>query len=487
MTTISGTASTSDIASYVAQLIDLERQSGAEKVYNEEKNSLTLRSATLSDLRTNLNALNTKTQALAQPGSLSPFGLKAVTSSASGVATATASADTASGTHTLLVTQLAKRSTLVSAQWAQSGSEIAAAVGAGSHTFRLAVNGVEAQVTVTVDASDGNRTVLSAMAAAINASDAKVSASVVNDSSTTARLVLTSDESGSANAITLADDGGTLVASTGTDSGVQSSGTGGGYIYASDQLDARFVLDGLAITRGKNVVNDVVPGMTFTLTATQAADASPVTLGAGPDQEAIRAKVQEFLDAYNATIAFLKERTSVSVSTQTGAAGKTDVTSVTRGTLASEAAYLGLMMNLRAEVAGRITSAAAGGPVALSEIGITAGKDGALSISDAAKLTKALTDNPDGVATLFNSADGIASRVSARLKRFLAAGGTVDNALAATTARLESVNRAIRQQEVYLKVKQETLLAQYTSLQEMLLQLQDQQAVLDSISTMYAA
>lgn len=485
MTTISGTTSTSEIASYVAQLIDLERQSGAAKLYADEKQSLTQRQATLTDLRTNLNTLNTKAQALAKPGSLSPFGAKTVASSAPGVATATASSGTLSGPHTLQVTQLAKRSTLVSSQWTQSGTELVTAVGAGSHTCRISVNGVDTPVTVTVEGTEDNRTLLSAIAAAINETDAKVSASVINDTTTTARLVLTSDETGSSNAITVTDESGALVASSGASSAVQSSGTAGGYIYAADQLDARFVLDGLAITRGANVVSDALPGVTFTLVSPQAADAQPVTLTVGPDQDAIKAKVQEFLDAYNATIAFLRERTSVSVSTETRASGTTDVTSVNRGTLASESAYLGLLMNLRGDVAGRITTGATGGPAALSEIGITAGRDGVLSISDPTKFAKALTEKPDAVTTLFNSSDGVASRVGARLKRFLAAGGTVDTALSSTTARLQSVNRAIEQQEVYLRVKQETLMEQYTSLQETLLQLQEQQSTLDSIAALY--
>jgi flagellar hook-associated protein 2 len=295
-------------------------------------------------------------------------------------------------------------------------------------------------------------------------------------------LVLASEDSGSANAITLADQSGTLISSTGAASGLQSSGTAGGFLYATNQLDARFVLDGLAITRGDNTVDDVLTGVTFRLTATQAADAIPVALTVGPDDKAIQGKVQAFLDAYNTTIKFLKERTGVSVSTDTTATGTTDVKAVTRGTLASESTYLSLMMNLRADVGGRIGTGGAGGPVALSEIGITASKDGTLSISDTTKFTKALTDNPDGVTTLFSSSDGIANRLSTRLNGFVMTGGTLDNALAATASRLDSVNRAIKQQEAYLKVRQATLLDQYTNLQEMLLQLQSQQSLLDSIT-----
>jgi len=480
MATVSGTT---DISSYVAQLIDLERQSGPEKVYKQDQQALTQRSATLTDLRSNLSALNTQVQALTQPGTLSPFAAKSVASSNSSLATATASAGAVNGTYSLFVSQLAKRSTVVSTQWSQSASEVASAVGAGTHTFRITVNGVDTDLSVAVGATDSNKTVLAAMAAAVNASDAKVTASVVNDSGSTARLVLTSDETGSANAITLSDQGGTLIAATGTASGTQSSGTAGGFLYAPDQLDARFVLNGLAISRGSNTIKDVLSGVTMSLTGTQTADATALTLTVGPDTDAIRSKVQAFLDAYNTTIAFLKERTGVTVSTDTSSTSTTDVTSVTRGALASESTYLGLLMHLRADVGGRISTGGAGGPVALSEIGITAGTDGKLTIGDTTKFNNALAENPDGIATLFNSSDGIASRASVRLNGFIMAGGTLDNAVTATSSQLSSITRAIAQQETYLKVRQATLLDQYTSLQQTLLDLQSQQTLLDSVNS----
>ena len=362
-------------------------------------------------MRSNLSALNTQVQGLVQPGTLSPFGAKTVISSNGNVATATASSAATSGTHTLLVTQLARQSTVVSTQWSHAGTELVGAVGAGSHTFRISVNGVDTDVTVAIGAADDNKTVLSAMAAAINGSEAKVTASVVNDSPSTARLVLASAESGSANAIALADQSGTLVAATGANSGVQSSGTTGGFLYASDQLDARFVFDGLTITRGANTVDDVLTGVTFRLTATQAADAVPVALTVGPDDKAIQGKVQAFLDAYNTTIKFLKERTGVSVSTDTTAVGS-DGRQVGDPWHARVRVDLsvGLMMNLRADVGGRIAPgrrAWAGGAVRDRH---HRGQGRDAQHQRYAKFTKGLTENPDGVTTLFNFPDGIANR-----------------------------------------------------------------------------
>lgn len=481
MATISGIA---DISSYVAQLIALERQSGPSKVYTEDKEALTKRSATLTDLRTNLTALNTQLQSLMKPGTLSPFGAKSVTSSGSGVATATASAGAMTGTHSLFVSRLAKRSTVVSTQWSLTGADLASAAGAGERTFRISVNGVNTDVTVSVDAADDNQAVLTKMLEAINASDAKVTASIVKDSDTTGRLVIASNETGSANAITLADQTGALLAATGTNSGSQASGTTGGYLYASGDLDAVFVLDGLTITRGENSVDDVLTGVTLNLASTQASGATPVTLTVAADADAIKSKIQAFLDAYNTVIKFLKERTGVSTSTNTESAETGEIT-VTRGTLASNPTYLGLMMNLRSDAGGQITPATEGGPTMLAEIGITGGTDGTLSITDSTKFIEALTGNIDGVTALLGGEGGIASRLSARLTGFITTGGLVDSNLTSITARLESVNRAIQQQEAYLKVKQETLLKQYSALQETLLALQDQQSMLDAMSVYY--
>jgi flagellar hook-associated protein 2 len=113
----------------------------------------------------------------------------------------------------------------------------------------------------------------------------------------------------------------------------------------------------------------------------------------------------------------------------------------------------------------------------LAEVGITAAADGTLSISDTSKFNAALTSNPDGVVALFNSADGIASRVTNRLTSFLTTGGVVDTSQQAMTADITAMNSAIDEQENLLKIRQEQLTQQYTALAEVMAQLQMQQGV----------
>ena len=476
----------SDINSYVTQLISLERQQGPIPMYQQEQQDLTLRSATLTDLRTNLSAVNTAAQSLAQVGVLSPFQAKTVTSSTPTVATATATSSALSASHSLLVTQLAKTDTVTSKRFADAGTDLVTAEGAGTKTVRIAVDGTSYDIDVALGAGDTNETVLTNLAAAINAdagASAKVTASVVQVDDTGSKLVLMSKQTGLAHALTLSDQAGTLFASADVRDGAPADdGTNrGGYLYADSALNAKFTLDGLSLTRSSNTVADALTGVTLTLLGTQAASDAPVTLTAGADQSGIQAKVQSFLDSYNTLIKFLDERTSTKVSTSTSTTGTTSVDSIQRGPLAGQPVYRSLMIGLRSDVGGSIGSATTGGPAYLVEIGITAGSDGTLSITDSAKFSAALND-PMGISALFGSSDGIATRVQNRLSSFLSTGGVLDNSQDAITSQQSDLTRSIKQQEDLLTVEQNGLIQQYTALQEVLAQLSDQQSVLDSIN-----
>ena len=481
----------SDINGYIAQLMSLERQQGPLALYQSEQQALNLRSATLTDLRTNLNALTTAAQALAQPGALSPFQAKTVTSSVATVATATATASAVAGSHSLFVTQLAKADTLTSKRFVDADTDLVTAEGAGTKTVRITVDGSNYDVNVVLGAADTNETVLTNLAAAINAdagASAKVSASIVQVDDTGSRLVLTSKQTGLAHVLSLSDQTGTLFASTDVrDGAAADEGTNrGGYLYADDLLDAKFILDGLTLTRSSNSVSNALTGVTLTLLGAQSVGATPVSLTAAADETAIKAKVQTFLDGYNTLIKFLKERTSTTVSSTTSATGATDVNSITRGALDAEPVYLNLLLGLRTDVGGRIGTAASGGPAALSEVGITAASDGTLSISDTAKLSAALA-NPGGITALFNSSDGLSTRIQNRLTAFVDTGGVLDNSQTAVTSRLSSIALAIQQQEDLLKVKEEGLRQELSGLQELLAQLAQQQSVLDSITGVTAS
>lgn len=468
-----------NIAGLVAASMAVERRPLA--VLQSEQQSLGLRSATLSDLKSSLSALRSKAQTLLQIGSLSPFQVKTVGSSATGVATATASASAVAGVHTLSVTQLARLSTVVSNQLTSTATTTE---GDGTKTIKVTYDGTDpttsgtaVSVNMTVTAGDSNNTVLTNLAAAINNDttlSAKVSASVVSDTSSTVRLVLTSKTTGLANKVRVADSSGTLLNTIGLNSEAASSGTAGGYIYADSALDAKFKLDGLDITRGGNTVSDVLSGVTLNLLGTSTSD---TILTVASDKTSIRSTVQGFLDSYNSALKFLRERTGVTATTG-GASGKTEVTSVTRGTLADEGIYFSLISNLRVDVGGQVSSAQSGNPTMLSEIGITAASDGTLSISDTAKFDSAIESKLTGLTDLFASTNGVATRLISRLDGFVNTGGLIDGGLSTVTSKISGINQQITTVQDRLVRREAALRKQLSKLQEALSALSAQRFLL---------
>lgn len=74
--------------------------------------------------------------------------------------------------------------------------------------------------------------------------------------------------------------------------------------------DAQFTLDGVSLTSSSNTVTNVISGATITLLKADAVTPPKTTLSLTRDNEAIRKKVQELADAYNAVVDFLKSAAS---------------------------------------------------------------------------------------------------------------------------------------------------------------------------------
>ena len=462
-----------NVEGLVASVMAVERRplSGLQA----DQRTLSVRSATLSDLKSALSALRSKAQALTQAGTLSPFQAKAVSSSSATVATATASSSALPALHALSVSQLAKLSTIVSQQLTGSATDVVTAEGAGAKSVKItydgtdpATSGTAVTVNVTLTAGDTNSTILTNLATAINNDStlgAKVSASVVNDTATTARLVLTSKLTGQANKVRVADTTGTLLSTVGLNSESASVGTGGGFLFADNLLDATFKLDGLAITRSSNSVSDVLTGVTINLLGLSTSD---VTLTASADKTSMKASVQAFLDAYNKALKFLRERT------------------LSGGSLAGDMTYGSLVSNLRSDAGGKVSSAqiGIGNSALLADVGITAAKDGTLSIGDTTKFGSAADTQLSGLTDLFASANGVATRLITRLDEFVNSldvstnrGGIIDGSLSTVTSRVNNINKQIATMTDRLSKREAALRKQLLNMQKALSELSAQRFI----------
>ncbi|HMS56601.1 MAG TPA: flagellar filament capping protein FliD [Fimbriimonadaceae bacterium] len=161
--------------------------------------------------------------------------------------------------------------------------------GLGTKSFQI--NGQ----TINVDLDNAN---LSGVAAAINLSGSGATATVrtvTTDGKTTYKLDITG--------LTSFDDSQNVLGSLGV---VQQAFKG----QLTAAQDAEFTLDGVAMTSAKNSVTSVIPGVTLTLHKANATTPEKSTITLTQDNAAIKKKIVEFKDAFNAMVDFVKQNSS---------------------------------------------------------------------------------------------------------------------------------------------------------------------------------
>ncbi len=421
--------------------------------------SLNSRLTVLGELKSKLIALNKMAKDLNLTGTGSKFNVYGAESSLPSILAGTATSSSSVGTHSLLVTQLAKADTVISSQLSGTGTNIADTEGAGTKSFRLTINGTSTDISFAVTAGQSNSDVLANIASAINASTtAGLTASVVADTTGTSRLVFTSKQTGSAQAVSMSDQTGTVLNSIGLSAGViagrtASTTTTGGFLHSSTALlDAKFKVNGIDITRGSNTVTDVLSGVTLELKGVQLATDTPVTLKVSTDKTKVKASIEDFIKKYNEALEFLNSKTSVNSDKKT------------REILASDQVFKGLKLNMRSLMSSGVSTIQTGNPALLSEIGIKVASDGTLSISDSAAFENALAADVRKVSDLFNSSNGLAGRLSTLVEQFTSTGGQLDIAQDGTNNQLTNVKSALTRTNAQIDSKVAFFRKQYESL-----------------------
>jgi flagellar hook-associated protein 2 len=441
---------------------------------------LNSRISALTSLKSKLSTLSSTINKLALKGTLSPFMTYAVSMSDATVANATATSYAQPGTHTLKVNQLASNDMVLS-------SSVTAADDSGlsantAYSFSLQVgNGDVRTISVNLS-STTNKDVLSAVASAINADSelaGKISASVINVDGTHSRLVITADDSGASNAITsIGGDFQSLLGFGAVDfSGrTGSTATGAGFAKsgaAADVLNAKFTLDGIDMTRETNAVDDGLQGVTLNLAAPQKDTDSAVTFTVAVDKDAVKNTIQEFVTNYNAVVSYLKTNTS------------TDATTKTRGVLTDDASARSIRNSLRQIIGNVVPGVKTGNPKLLSDIGLSIGTDGTLSISDSAKLDAVLSKDIAQVADLFSNdaGNGLANQLKMQLDSYTSLGGAIELTSANYRSQIQSMNDRISSLNDQINKKGEAYRVQFAQIEVLLQQAANTQAFLSTWAT----
>ena len=134
---------------------------------------------------------------------------------------------------------------------------------------------------------DRSNNTLEGLRLAINNSGANIQATFLNDGSATnpVKLVVSATKTGLDNAISVS------LTSNLFGAGLQSPMT---FSEVQTAQNASLVLDGVAVTKANNTVSDVISGTTLQL---ESAGSGIITLT--PDEDAIKEKIQNYVDGFN--------------------------------------------------------------------------------------------------------------------------------------------------------------------------------------------
>jgi flagellar hook-associated protein 2 len=458
-----GLASGLDTGAIIDAILSVEGRPirALENRKESEQHKLTL----LGTFEGLVNALRDRARELQ---TASDFFAHELTVGEEGIATFTLGGGAEAGAHTLEVLSLASAD-----RYAFAGvSDPEAALGTGTVSFTY--DGTAYSVNVAAGSDN-----LNDIAAAINTeAGADVTASVVNvgtEASPSYQLVIAGDDTGADFVVT----------------GLTSTVAGlTGATRVSTATNAEVVVDGLTVERSTNLFSDVLPGISFTVSRVN--EGSPMSFTVDLDPAGIKANIQEFVDAYNDVIEFVNEQNTFSLEEGTG------------GELFGDSALDAVRGTLRRVLfsVDTGTSLDPDGYRSFGQLGIELSSDGTLEIDEEA-LEEKLNGDLDAFSDFFRRADdeatttvdegGMFVRLKAALDDLLDdsaytdAGGTshpldglFDARRVAVQRQIKDFDGEIERLEFRLEKLEESLVAQFSALEELMSGLQAQQAFLNA-------
>ena len=436
-----GLGSGLDINGLVSQLVAAEKAPRQAQITRAQTSTVT----SLTALAQFKGALSSFNSALSPLKTVESFAARGATSGDNDVFTASATSTAAPGSYEIEVESLASAHQLSSNAFVDGAGQV---VGTGTLTISMG----ESSFSISVD---GEHATLAQIRDAINSAednDHLVTASIIN-AADGAHLVLSSQKTGAANAITVSQEGG--------DGGLAAleyaADNTGNYVQARPAADAIVYISGFAHHSESNTITGAIDGVTLNLK--KADDDQVHSLTIANDNVAVTARARKFVDEFNALTKKIAELRSYEPATKKA------------GPLLGDALLRSIEAELRANVTNPV-SGLDGAHQTLASIGITTQRDGTLGL-DTDKFSAALESDFDGVARLFGSENGVASRLSGAIDTRLQA----DAEISVRTKRLNDRSVALQKDQEALEARmlkvEQRYRAQFTALDSLLANMQN--------------
>jgi flagellar hook-associated protein 2 len=440
---LSGLASGVDTASIVSQLMAVERQ-GQTRIQYRQKH-VEAQAAGLKDVKAKLDALKSAAAALRDPQTWKEG--QTAESSEPGRVSVARTGGAPIGGYAIRVTGLAS-SAQKTYTWTERATPATLTLDDGD------------PATEPLEVSVGPNAKITDVAAAINGrSGAPVYAAVVGGD----KLVLSSR-------------------ATGKDVAFSASGDGlGAPANVIDGKDATYFLgdDPVEKQSPTNVLKEAIPGLTLSLKGTTPSAVS-ITVGAPAlDQEAVKAKVRAFVDAYNAVVTLGRSELS-----ETKVMAPTSSFDAAKGALFGDSGVSAMLSKLRAQMGEAYTGLGNAATLDdLTDIGISSGKPGSSATQartgllriDDTKLADAIATDSEAVRRLFGgtSTAAFAQDVEKLVDEL---GGVIDARVSTIDRQARRIGEDLTRAESRLQAREKRLKAQFTAMETALGAAQTQQS-----------
>lgn len=456
ITTSTGLGSGLQITDIVTALVDADKSAKQTQI-TKQTAQVTARISGLGSVKSALDAFQTAMDTLASKTAPAFTGYAATSSNTSYV-TATGDNTAVAGNYTVNVESLATGSKVASKLFDDGPTSVLTTGG----TLSIA-QGTSQTYTVDIAAGATLQEARDAINTKLQASG--ISANIITDSNGASRLVVSSTTTGAGSDLKLSGVDGLEI--DGTQS-MATSTDGSGFITAK-AADAKYTIDGIAMTSASNTVTSAVSGLSLTLVAK-----GESTINVATNTDGLKTSIQTFVDAYNTLI-----KTINKLQTNSTAEDGT----VTSGALTGDPTARSLIASVRSV----LTSTGSGDKLTvLSQLGVkTTQADGTLEF-DSTVFTSAMSSKglSGEVQTLFTGSNGLLERMGSAIDAYNQTGGILDTKT--TSLNKQSASLLLEQEALDRRVEQMTtmLTKRYTAMDTLVGQLK---ATASNITSMFDA
>lgn len=438
----------------------------------QKQTGLEQRRSFLTALNTRLNSIVSEIDKFQSSEINQKFITRKSTSNESDFVTASASGSAIVGNTSVKVNRLASSDLLAS-----NRVNINDDFGAYSGTFTLSIGTADdiRNIEVTLTGDETYEEAMNKIVAAVNSEeDFDISAGVVKDTSSTMRLTFTSRSTGEDNKIIFqnsanpADD---LLLNLGFDESLlnpnsstrlEFNDSDAGYkISSSSILNSEAEINGINVTRNSNNLDDVINGLTITLKKVQDNDATPAIINTEIDVQAVVDLINPLLTRYNETLSYLNSNKDIR---------------------RQDASVNSLFSRLRGISSSQVTGLDADAPNILSAIGIKTETNGNLTMGDKDRLKEVLEQDPNLVAQLFTSEDGVVAKINQAIASLKGEDNLIETKRSNLLSQIDSYSKRFKDLEQRVEIQAQNLRKQYETSLKLLIEAQNQFGSLSQVS-----